>query len=331
MKLIIQIPCLNEESTLPQTLADLPQSIDGIESIELLVIDDGSQDRTVEIAREHGVHHIVSFSSNRGLAAAFRAGLQKALEEGADLIVNTDGDNQYNGADIEVLVRPVLDHQADMVIGDRQISKHKEFSPLKKCLQRLGSWVIGSLAGTTVPDATSGFRAYSRQAALQMNILTQYTYTHETILQAGLLGLKIASVPVRVNPKTRQSRLFRSMSGYIRRSMATILRIYLKYKALKVFALLALMPFLAGSAIGVRFFYYYIVGQGDGKVQSLILCAVLLNLSFVLFVLGVLADLIGFNRQLIEEVLVLERKRSLEEHRNDSEKSASKLPGENAP
>ena len=323
MKLIIQIPCLNEENTLPQTLADLPKSIEGIDRIELLIIDDGSNDRTVEIAREFGAQHIVSFSSNRGLAAAFRAGLQKSLEEGADLIVNTDGDNQYNGADIKKLVRPILDHEADMVIGDRQISKHKEFSPLKKMLQRLGSWVIGSLAGTPVPDATSGFRAYSRQAALQMNILTQYTYTHETILQAGLLGLKITSVPIRVNAKTRKSRLFRSMSSYIRRSMATILRIYLKYKALKVFALLALMPFLAGSAIGARFFYYYVVGQGDGKVQSLILCAVLLNLSFVLFVLGVLADLIGFNRQLIEEVLVLERKRSLENHQTPTASSGA--------
>ncbi|MCF7853742.1 MAG: glycosyltransferase family 2 protein [Candidatus Pacebacteria bacterium] len=304
MKLIIQIPCLNEERVLPQTLAELPREVPGFDTVEWLIIDDGSTDKTVEVARKNGVDHIIGFSTNRGLAAAFRAGLQASLECGAEVIVHTDADNQYAAASIRDLVRPILEEHADMVIGDRQVWKHPEFGFLKKCLQRLGSALVSQLSGVRVPDVTSGFRAYSREAAITLNVLSEYTYTHETVIQAGLHNLKVVSVPVDINPKTRPSRLFRSMGGYIRRSTATILRIYTLYKAFRVFTLLALLPFTAGLLLGVRFLAFYMAGNGAGHIQSLILCAVLLNLSFILFLIGVLADLIGFNRRLLENVLI---------------------------
>ncbi len=303
MKLIIQIPCLNEERSLPVTLAELPRRIEGVDCIEFLVIDDGSTDRTSEVARAHGVHHIVRFPTNRGLAAAFRVGVQACLDHGADIIVNTDADNQYQGADIEKLVRPIVEGRAEMVIGDRQIRHHAEFGPVKKWLQAFGSRVVSQLARTPVPDVTSGFRAFSRTAAMHLNVLSSYTYTHETIIQAGLHNLGILSVPISVNPKMRPSRLFSSIRSYLRRSGVTILRIYTLYKALKVFTILASVPFVIGVGLGIRFLYFYLTGQGAGHIQSLILCTVLLNLSFMLFVLGVLADLIGFNRRLLEDIL----------------------------
>ena len=308
MKLIIQIPCYNEEETLPQTLADLPKEIKGVEVIETLVIDDGSTDRTSEVAKNNGVNYVVRFSAHLGLAAAFRVGIQKALECGADIIVNTDADNQYRGDNIEKLVRPIIDGNADMVIGDRQIWQHKEFGVIKKLLQKLGSWVVGRLAGITVPDVASGFRAYSREAALHLNVLSNFTYTHETIIQAGLNNLKVLSVPVQVNPTVRPSRLFGSTFSYLYRSTATIMRIYTFYRPLKVFLTLALIPFVAGFGLGLRFLIYYLFSQGQGHLQSLVLCAVLLNLSFLLFVLGVLADLTAFNRRFLEETLYRSRK-----------------------
>ena len=304
MKLVIQIPCYNEESTLPATLADLPRAIDGVDAIEWLVIDDGSDDATAQVAHEHGVHQVVRFSANRGLAAAFRVGLQAALEMGADIVVNTDADNQYAGEDIARLVAPIVGGHADVVVGDRGIWRHPEFSFAKKCLQALGSRIVSELAGVRVPDVTSGFRALSRQAALRINVLSDYTYTHETVIQARHAGLKLTSVPIRINPQTRSSRLFGSPAGYIARSAPTILRIYALYQPLKVFLLLALVPLLAGVGLGTRFLWAYAQGAGGGHVQSLILAAVLLNLSFVLAMLGVLADLVGFNRRLMERVLV---------------------------
>lgn len=303
MKIIIQIPCYNEEETLPQTLADLPREIEGADVVEWLVVDDGSTDRTSDVARENGVDHVVRFSTNRGLAAAFREGVEAALDLGADIIVNTDADNQYPGSDIERLVRPILQGEADMTIGDRQIWKHPEFSFIKKCLQKLGSWVVSTFAHAKIPDVTCGFRAYSRDAALRLHVLSDYTYTHETIIQSGLHNLSVQSIPIQVNPMTRPSRLFRSVPTYVRHSAATILRIYTLYKSLKVFSILALIPFLGGMALGIRFLYFFFTGSPSGHIQSLILCAILLNLSFVLFLLGILADLIGFNRRLIEELL----------------------------
>ena len=311
MKLIIQIPCFNEANDLPAALADLPRAIEGIDTIEWLIIDDGSSDGTAEVARAHGVHHVVQFTANRGLAAAFRSGLQRCVELGADIVVNTDADNQYQGADIERLVRPILDGEAEMVIGERPIWEHQEFNYLKKCLQKLGSRVVSRLARTPVPDVTSGFRAYTRDAAMRLNVLTDYTYTQETIIQAGLKGMQIRSVPIRVNAKRRPSRLFRSIPDYLCSSGQTILRIYTVYKALRVFLALALIPFGAGLLLGVRFLYFYFSGQGGGHIQSLVLCAVLLNLSFILFVIGVIADLIGFNRRLLEEILLYTKKSTL--------------------
>ncbi len=304
MKLIIQIPCFNEERTLPQTLAELPRDVPGIDEIEVLVIDDGSTDRTVEVARQAGVQHVVELPSNRGLANAFRTGLETALDLNADVIVNTDADGQYRGECIERLVRPIVEGRADMVIGERPIWQHQEFGPVKKVLQKVGSRLVSRLAGTRVPDVTSGFRAYSREAAMRLNVLTDYTYTHETVIQAGVHGLEIVSVPIDVNPKTRPSRLFGSIFGYLRASGATILRIYTLYRALRVFLLLAIPPFVIGCALGIRFLAYYAAGEGAGKIQSLILSAILLNLSFILCVIGVLADLIGFNRRLLEEILL---------------------------
>ena len=308
VKVIIQIPCLNEEQTLPQTLADLPRSIEGVSCVEWLVIDDGSTDRTSEVAREHGVDHIVRLPSNRGLAAAFRIGLQTALELDADIIVNTDADNQYAGADIERLVRPILDDQADIVIGDRQIASHSEFGWTKKRLQQLGSWVVSRLSQTQIPDVTSGFRAFRREAALRLNILGDFTYTQETLIQAGLSNLTLVSVPVKVNPKTRPSRLFRSTFSYVSRSAATIMRIYTLYRPLKVFLLMAAVLFMLGFALGLRFMIFWLSGQSSGHIQSLILCAILLNLSFLLFILGVVADLISFNRRILEEIVFRTRK-----------------------
>jgi len=304
VKLIIQIPCNNEEKTLPLTLRDLPRQIPGIDEIETLVIDDGSTDDTVRVAREHGVDHIVSFTNNKGLAASFMAGIDACLKRGADIIVNTDGDNQYNGADVAKLIKPILDGEADMVIGNRQVNTISHFSPLKKMLQLLGSWAVRRFSDTEVPDATSGFRAYSREAALRMIVVSRFSYTLETIIQAGKKNLALSFVPVRTNDKLRESRLFRSIPNYLKRSIGTILRIYTMYEPLKTFGTIGLFIFAVGAAISVRFLYYFFfVDQGAGHIQSLILSAVFMILGFQIGLIGLMADLIANNRILIEDTL----------------------------
>jgi glycosyltransferase involved in cell wall biosynthesis len=303
LNLIIQIPCFNEEQTLPVTLADLPRHIDGVDKIEYLIIDDGSTDKTVPVARDNGAHHIVSFRNNKGLAKGYMAGLDACLRLGADIIVNTDADNQYNGADIAALVQPIVNGEAEMVIGDRQTDGIEHFSWFKKRLQNLGSWVVRQVSGTRVPDATSGFRALSRDAAMQMNVVSRFTYTLETIIQAGKKNLAITHVPIRTNEKLRESRLFRGNFNYIKRSVATIARIYTMYEPLKMFSTIGGLLFGAGLVIGFRFVYFYVTTGGAGHIQSLILAAILLLLGFQVFFLGLVADIIGSNRQLIETTL----------------------------
>jgi glycosyltransferase involved in cell wall biosynthesis len=309
-KLIIQIPCLNEAATLPATLADLPRRIPGIDVIEILVIDDGSRDDTVAVARAHGVEHILRFRRHKGLAAAFATGIDAALKLGADFIVNTDGDNQYAGQDIARLVAPLLDGTADVVIGDRNISELAQMSTAKKRLQHLGSWVVRQTSGTTVPDTTSGFRAYTREAALRMTIVSEFSYTLESIIQAGKKRMAIAHVPVRTNPTARESRLFKSVWTYVKSSAATIVRVYVMYEPLKVFSYIGAAIFLAGLAISMRFLYYYVTGSGLGHLQSLILSAVLLIVGFQVLLIGLVSDVISGNRKLIEDVLY--RVRTLE-------------------
>ena len=308
MKLIIQIPCYNEEKTLPVTLNDLPTQIDGIDTIEYLIINDGSTDRTVEVAKEKGVHHVVSFKNNKGLARGFMAGIDACLRLGADIIVNTDADNQYCGADIEKLVRPILDGQADMVIGERPISDIEHFSPIKKKLQRLGSWTVRIASHTNIPDAPSGFRAYSREAAMKLNVVSEYTYTLETIIQAGRKNVAITSVPIRTNSELRKSRLFKSMWGYIKRSIFTILRIFMMYKPLKFFTILGASIFLIGAILVGRFLIFYFSGYGSGHVQSLIIASVLLMLGFQTIIVGLQADIIAANRKLLEDIQYRVRK-----------------------
>ncbi len=312
MKLIIQIPCLNEEETLPETLADLPREVPGFETVEWLVIDDGSTDRTVEVARERGVDHIVRLTNNKGLANGFQAGLDAALKLGADVIVNTDADNQYYGPDILKLVEPIVAGTADMVVGDRQVMTIDHFSPLKKSLQRLGSWVVRQASETTVPDTTSGFRAYNREAALQLQVVSKYTYTLETIIQAGKMTVAVDHVPIRTNAKTRESRLFSSMGQYVRRNTVSIFRIYSMYEPLKVFMTLALLVGVVAVAVWTRFFVAWVQGDGAGHVQSLILGAVLFNASVVLGALGVIGDLLSGQRIMLQRTF--ERVRRLELH-----------------
>jgi glycosyltransferase involved in cell wall biosynthesis len=302
MKLIIQIPCFNEEATLPQTIGDLPQYIEGIDCIELLVIDDGSTDRTSEMARDLGVHHVLRLPRNMGLARAFSIGLETALQLGADIIVNTDGDNQYCGKDVTGLIRPILEGKADMVVGDRQIETIKHLSKMKKLLQKLGSWVVRWVSGTDVPDVTSGFRAFSRKTALQLVVFSSYTYTLETIIQAGKKNIVVGHVPVDTNEQLRESRLIESIPSYVWRSTLTILRIFLMYEALTVFLTLGAVLFGAGVLISLRFFYFYLIGQGQGHIQSLILATILIVLSFQSFMLGILANLSATNRHLSEEI-----------------------------
>ena len=302
--LIIQIPCFNEEETLPLTIADLPREIPGVDRVEWLIIDDGSSDRTVEVARELGVHHLVQFPTNRGLAAAFRAGIDACLRLGADYIVNTDGDNQYPGGSIPDLAAPVVAGQADVVIGDRQTSRIAHFSWVKKRLQTLGSWVVRQVSQTAVPDATSGFRCWSREAAMRLNLVNQYTYTLETIIQQGHGRLTIASVPITTNAKLRESRLFKSIRSYVSRSATVILRSYLLYRPFRTFMMLGGIFFTVGTAIGGRFLWYWAHGQGGGKVQSLILASALLIIGVQLAITAMLADLVSANRKLSEETLV---------------------------
>ena len=310
MKLIIQIPCFNEERTLPLTLAALPRELAGFDTVEWLVIDDGSSDRTIEVARAHGVDHIVKLTNNKGLAAGFQAGLDAALKLGADVIVNTDADNQYDGRDIPKLVAPILAGEADMVVGDRQVEQIEHFSPLKKSLQRLGSWVVRQASSTTVPDTTSGFRAYNREAALQMQVVSRFTYTLETIIQAGKLLVAVDHVPIRTNPQTRESRLFPSMGAYVRRNAISIFRVYAQYEPLNVFWGGALVMGLAALGVWARFIVAFVGGEGAGHVQSLILGAVLFIGAMLLFALGVIGDLLAAQRTLSQRTF--ERVRRIE-------------------
>jgi glycosyltransferase involved in cell wall biosynthesis len=310
MKLIIQIPCFNEAEQLPQTLADLPRELDGFDVVEWLVIDDGSTDATVEVARTHGVDHLVRLTNNKGLAAGFQAGIDTALKLGADVIVNTDADNQYYGADVSRLVRPILEGRADMVVGDREVGDIEHFSPLKKSLQRLGSWVVRQASSTSVPDTTSGFRAYNREAAIQMMVVSKFTYTLETIIQAGKLLVAIDHVPVRTNAKTRESRLFPSMGAYVRRNAVSIFRIYAQYEPLRVFWSLSLVIGLGAIGVWIRFVVAYAEGNGKGHVQSLILGAVLFIAAVVLWALGVIGDLLAAQRVMTQRTF--ERVRRIE-------------------
>ena len=309
MKLVIQIPAWNEEAHLPAALQALPQAVDGFDQIEVMVVDDGSTDRTAEVARAHGAR-VVRVPVHRGLAVAFAAGLAAALEAGADVIVNTDADNQYDARDIPALTRPILEHQADLVIGDRQVQSIPHFSATKKLLQRLGSAVVRHLSQTPVRDATSGFRALSRDAALKLHVFTRFTYTLETILQAGRAGLKVESVPVRVNPEvTRPSRLFRTNIGYVWQSLESIARIVVLYNPLRIFLRLGWVPVVVGAALLIRFAWFYLSGQSPaGHIQSLLVAVILILVGVQIWAVGIVADLIAVNRRLLEEVV--ERLRS---------------------
>lgn len=302
MKLIIQIPCLNEAQTLEVALNDLPKSIDGIDEIEVLIINDGSTDDTVEVAKAWGVNHVVSFPKNKGLAKGFMAGLDACIRLGADIIVNTDADNQYCGEDIEKLVRPIIDGEAEIVIGERPIDDIDHFSPLKKKLQHLGSYVVRVASATDIPDAPSGFRAYSKEAALHINVINNYTYTLETIVQAGRNRMAITSVPIRTNPELRKSRLFHGMFEYVKRSMLTIIRAFLMYRPLTFFSVLGIIPFSVGGIVMVRFLWFFLRGAGMGHIQSLVIASTLIMLGFMTFILGLQADVIAANRKLLEDI-----------------------------
>lgn len=312
MKVIVQIPCYNEEKTLPSVLASIPKKIPGVDELEILVIDDGSRDKTIEVARQHGVKHIIRHRRNMGLARSFQDGVDEALRLGADIIVNTDGDNQYPQASIPELVKPVLEGKAEIVIGDRQTHTIAHFSPLKKRLQRLGSWLVNKAAGTTIPDAVSGFRAYSRLAATRLNVVSEFSYCTETIIQAGQKRLAITHIPIKTNPKTRESRLFKSMGQHIYQSTKTIFRSYLMGKPFRVFVTMGGIIFLLGTIPFIRFAVLAIVEGAfvGGHIQSILLGSVLLIIGFLLMVLGVMADLIAVNRKLLEDALT--RLRELE-------------------
>lgn len=302
MKLIIQIPCLNEAETLEIALNDLPKHIEGIDEIEYLIINDGSKDNTVEVAKNWGVHYVVNFKQNKGLAKGFMAGLDACLKNGADIIVNTDADNQYCGADIEKIVRPILDGKADIVIGERPIDDTEHFSPLKKKLQHIGSWTVRIASKSDIPDAPSGFRAYSREAAMRLNVVNQYTYTLETIVQAGHEKFAMTSVPIRTNAELRESRLFSSMFGYIKKSMVTIIRSFMMYKPLRFFGTIGVILFLIGLILGVRYVVFIIVGAAGGHVQSLILASTLMMMGFMTGIIGLQADVIAANRKILEDI-----------------------------
>jgi len=328
MKLIIQIPCFNEADTLEVTLNDLPKHIDGIDEIEYLIIDDGSHDNTAEGAKKWGVNYVVRFRRNKGLAKGFMAGLDACLKNGADIIVNTDADNQYCGADIETLVRPILEKRAHIVIGERPIDDTEHFSPLKKKLQHFGSWVVRKASKTTIPDAPSGFRAYSREAAMRINVINDYTYTLETIVQSGREKMAVISVPIHTNPELRESRLFHSMWGYIKKSMLTIVRTYLMYRPLYFFFMLGSILALVGVGFFVRYFVFFCSGEGGGHLQSLILASTLLIVGFQTIVVGLLGDVISANRKILQDVQYHVRKMDYSRQEQEDEKSSDLVKNE---
>jgi len=330
MKLIIQIPCFNEEKTLPLTVRDIPRTIEGVNKVEILVINDGSKDRTVEVAKELGVDHILGFNKNKGLAQAFTTGLDASLKLGADIIVNTDGDNQYKCEDIPKLIKPILEGKADIVVGDRQVNNIEHFSYIKKILQRTGSWVVRRFSGTNIADTTSGLRAYSKDAALRLNIVSSFTYTLESIIQAGKKQMNIINVPIRTNKPLRESRLISNIPNYIRRSAITIVRMYTMFQPLRVFFYIGFSLFFLGSLSVLRFLYFYFTRGGAGHIQSLVLSGVLIILGFMLVMIGLVADIISFNRQLIEDILYRVKKMelaSLSGHENKDNSKGKKNPG----
>lgn len=308
MKLIIQIPCYNEAETLKIALDDLPKKLDGIDTIEYLIINDGSKDDTVAVARDWGVHHVVNFKQNKGLAKGFMAGLDGCLRNGADIIVNTDADNQYCGEDIQKLIDPILKGEADMVIGARPIDDTEHFSWIKKKLQHLGSFVVRKASNTNIPDAPSGFRALSRECAMRINVVNDYTYTLETIVQAGREKMAITSVPIRTNGELRPSRLFHSIGSYVKKSMLTIIRAYMMYKPLKCFTFICIPPIAVGLGIGIRFLIYMAQGSASGHVQSLILACTLIIMGYLTFMIGLVADVIAANRKLLQDTQYHARK-----------------------
>ncbi|MEM9163243.1 MAG: glycosyltransferase family 2 protein [Cyanobacteria bacterium P01_F01_bin.4] len=317
MKLIIQIPCYNEEATLGITLAELPRKVPGVDQVEWLIINDGSLDKTVDVAREWGVDHIVSFDHNQGLAKGFMAGLEACLKAGADIIVNTDADNQYNAKDIPKLIEPILDGSAEIVVGARPILEIKHFSPIKKVLQKMGSWAVRVASKTSVADAPSGFRALSRNAAMQLNVFNEYTYTLETIIQAGQKGMAVASVPIRTNGYLRPSRLVKSIASYVQRSLFTILRIFITYRPLSFFTLVGGVPMALGLLLGLRWMWLYLFlfeQTGRSHVPSLIFSAILILIGFQLWVIGLVADLMSVNRKLLEDVQLRLRRAEIESH-----------------
>lgn len=314
MKLIIQIPCYNEAETLEIALNDLPKHLKGIDEIEYLIIDDGSQDETVKVAEKWGVHHIVSFHQNKGLAKGFMAGLDGCLKNGADIIVNTDADNQYQAEDIQKLIQPILDGKADMVIGERPIDETEHFSLIKKKLQHFGSWVVRRASNTDIPDAPSGFRALSREAAMHINVVNDYTYTLETIVQAGREKIAIVSVPIRTNAELRPSRLFKSIWSYVKKSIVTIVRAYMMYKPLRCFTFLAMLPTVCGLGIGVRYLLYMAAGRAGGHIQSLILGCTLIIIGFLTFMIGLVADVIAANRRILQDAQYHTRRMEYEQY-----------------
>jgi glycosyltransferase involved in cell wall biosynthesis len=302
MKLIIQIPCYNEALTLPETLSHLPKKIDGIDQIEYLVIDDGSQDNTADVAKEHGANHVIRLKKNQGLAGAFKAGLDACIRLGADIIVNTDADNQYVSADIPKLIEPILKQNAELVIGDRGVATEESFTPLKRKLQTFGSYVVSKASGLDIPDATSGFRAMTRETALKTNILSNYSYTLETLIQAGNRNISVTSVPVRTNSPRRPSRLMHGIGDYLVHSTITIIRAYAMYRAIRVFFSIGIVLIVAGGVLAIRYLVFFIQGQGAGHVQSVILASILLIVGFQTMLNGLLADLIASNRKMLEEI-----------------------------